>query len=68
MGVGLHVEARRIVTLGADGIAFGAYFQRMRVVAIAAGYAFGVHATLQERAIFVHLILNLTVGMIESRV
>ena len=49
----------------AESVALGSQLQAVRVVAIAARDPGPVHLALQERAIDVDLILDLTVGVIE---
>jgi len=65
MMVGLGVEARREVTLGADGVAGLPQRRAMRVVAVRAGDPRPVHAALEERAPLVDFAEDLAVGMVE---
>ena len=60
------IKGLRDVTLGTGEVAPGR-FQGVRVVAIGAGDAGRVHLALQERAVFVDLVLDLSVSLIELR-
>ncbi len=61
------IERLRRVTLGTDGIAGRAQLLRVRVVAIRAGHAGGVHAALEERGVGVNLVALLPVDVEEPR-
>ncbi len=65
--MGRHVELRRQMALGAQRVALGAQLQAVRLVAVGAGDTCGVHAALQERAIFEDLAVDLSVRVIEAR-
>ena len=62
----LRVAGRR-VALGADGVALGPELDRVRLVAVRAAHAAGVHPRLQERAVLVVLLEDLPVGLVEPR-
>mgnify|MGYP003694035785 CR=1 FL=1 len=61
-----HVELFRQVALRAERIALGSQLRAVRVVAVRAGDPGGMHAALQERAVFVDLAVDLPVGVIET--
>ena len=58
--------ACRAMTLGADRIPFGDKFSAVRLVAVGAAHALCIHFALQERAIDIDLINNLTVSVVEA--
>jgi hypothetical protein len=60
------IEFRRQMALRAEPIALLTERQTVRLMAIGAGDAGMIHATLDERAIFEHLAVDLTIGMIET--
>jgi hypothetical protein len=59
------VEALGAVADVAQRVALGVQVQPVRVVAVAAAHAGGVHAALAERAPDVDLVLDLTVGEVQ---
>ena len=61
-----HVELFRQVTLRTERIALRPQLRAVRVVTVRAGDPGGMHAALQERAVFVDLAVDLPVGMIET--
>ena len=62
----LDIEFRRQMALRAEPIALRAERQTVRLMAIGAGDASMIHATLDERAVFEHFAVDLPVGMIEA--
>src|SRR5208283_5027978 len=60
------IEFRRQMALRTEPIALRAERQTMRLMAIGAGDAGMIHAALHERAIFEHLAIDLTIGVIEA--
>ena len=62
---GKFAPARGVVALGADGIALGHQRVRMRLMAIGAGDALGLHLGLQEGPENEHLGILLAVAEIE---
>src|SRR5688572_4060929 len=63
----LRLEARGLVAAHAKRVALGVELAGMRIVAVGAAHARLIHTALQERAPFVHLALDLTVGVISTR-
>ena len=61
------VELFRQVALGAQSIALGTQLCGVRFMTVRAGDPGGMHAALQERAVFVHLAVDLPVGVIMTR-
>ena len=59
------VEFFRRMALQADAVAVRAQLKAVRIVAVAAGDAGMEHAALQERAVFIDLVTDLTVGKIQ---
>src|SRR5512132_2558370 len=55
------------VALQADAVSLGAQARGVRLVAIAAGHALGVHPALHERAVLVDFVADLAVGLVEAR-
>ena len=62
-----RVERGGFVAAGAQGVAFGAQLERVRVVAVHAGDAALGHLGLQERAPDVDLLVLLAVGVVVRR-
>ena len=60
------IEFRWQMALRTEPIALLAESQTVRLVAIRAGDAGMIHATLDERAIFEHFAVDLPIGMIEA--
>jgi hypothetical protein len=65
MGMLADREFPRCMTPGTHGVDGRRNRGAMRIVAIAARHAMAVHTALSERAIFVHLVMDLTVGEVE---
>ncbi len=61
-----RVVLRRLVALCADAVARRAQLLRVRLVAVTAGHARGVHAALQPRAPDVDLVALLPVGVVQA--
>ena len=61
------IEFRRQMALRAEPIALFAERQTMRLMAIGTGDTCMIHTALDERAIFEHFAIDLTIGMIEAR-
>src|SRR6266566_5854016 len=55
------------MALRTEAIALGQQLRAVRVVTVRAGDAGGMHAALQERAVLVDLAVDLSVGVIETR-
>jgi hypothetical protein len=66
MMVSRHVEFFGQMALRTERIALGLRPGAMRVVAVRAGDASGMHPALQKRAVFVDLTVDLPVGVIET--
>ena len=64
MVLGTEIDAG-LVALGAQRIALDAQLGAVGLVAVAASHAGGMHRALQERAVYVDLIQNLAVRVIE---
>src|SRR4051812_20742798 len=60
-----RIVLRRSMTRCAGGVAVGAQLSGVRVVTVAAGHTAGVHLTLQERAVVVHFVALLSVGVVQ---
>ncbi len=54
------------MALQADAVARRPQFRAVRVMAVAAGHALGEHLALAERAVFIDLVLDLAVRVIEA--
>src|SRR5277367_7175097 len=64
-GVRRRIVFHRRVTLRTHGIAGRTQFRGMRIVAIGAGHAVGVHPALQEGADIVNLVVLLAIGEVQ---
>jgi len=62
-----RVEPLRRMALRAYGVAGFVQLARMRVMAVGARYAGGIHPALNERSVVEHLFALLAVGIIEPR-
>ena len=61
-----HVEFFRQMALRAERIALGPQLRAVRVMTVRAGDPGGMHAALQERAVFVDLAVDLPVSVIKA--
>ncbi len=53
------------MALQADIISFGAHFETVRLMTIAAGYTFVIHPALDKRPIFIDFTVDLPIREIE---
>jgi hypothetical protein len=61
------VVMRRLMALGAHTITRRAQIQTMRLMAVTAHYTGLVHFTLHEGTVFIDLVTNLSVGVVQGR-